>query len=56
MITSLHAIFFLVFSNVYFVIVILNIYGRKEQFSASTQFSISEKLIFGHFEVNFFNL
>ena len=54
--TSLHAVFNVVFGNVYFVIVIFNIHGRKMRFSESTQKSMSEKSIFGHFEVNFFNV
>ena len=51
--TSLHAVFNVVFDNVYFAIVIFNIYGRKMRFSESSQNSISEKSIFGHFEVIF---
>ena len=51
--TSLHAVFNLVFGNVYFVIVIFNICGRKMRFSESTQNSMSEKPDFwsfwGHF-------
>ena len=54
--TSLHAVFNVVSGNVYFVIVILNIYGRKIRFFESTQNFISEKSIFGHFEVIFLNL
>ena len=54
--TSLHAVFNVVFGNVCFVIVILNIYGRKMRFSESNQNSISEKSIFGHFEVIFLNI
>ena len=53
--TSLHAVFDVVFCNVYFVIVIFNIHGRKMRFSESSQNSISEKSIFGHFEVIFFS-
>ena len=49
--TSLHAVFIVVSGNVYFVIVISNIRGRKMRFSASNQNSISEKSVFGHFEV-----
>ena len=47
--TSLHAVFNVVFGNVYFVIVVLNICGRKMRFSESTQYFISEKSIFGQF-------
>ena len=54
--TSLHAVFNVVFGNVYFVIVILNIYGRKMRFFESTQNSMSEKSIFGRFEVIFLNV
>ena len=54
--TSLHAVFNVVSGNIYFVIVILNIYGRKMRFSESSQNFISEKSIFGHFEVVFLNL
>ena len=54
--TSLHAYFNVVYGNVYFVIVIFNIHGRKRRFSESTQNSISEKSIFGHFEVIFLNV
>ena len=54
--TSLHAMFNVVFGNVYFVIVILNIPGQKMRFSESTQSFLSEKSIFGHFEVFFLNI
>ena len=54
--TSLHAVFNVVLDNVYFVIVISNNCGRKVQFSESTQNSMSEKSIFGHFEVIFLNV
>ena len=54
--TSLHAIIIVVFGNVYFVIVIFNICGRKLRLSESSQNSISEKSIFGHFEVIFLHL
>ena len=54
--TSLHAIFDVVFGNVYFVIVIFNIHGQKMRFSESSQKSVSEKSIFGHFEVIFLNV
>ena len=51
--TSSHAVFNVVSGNVYFVIVIFNIHGQKMRFSESSQNSISEKSIFGHFEVIF---
>ena len=51
--TSLHAVFNVVSGNVYSVIVIFTICGRKMRFSESTQNSMSEKSIFGHFEVIF---
>ena len=54
--TLLHAVFNVVSGNVDFVIVIFNIHGRKMLFSESSQKSISEKSIFGHFEVIFFNV
>ena len=54
--TSLHAFFNVVFGNVYFFIVIFNLHGRKIRFSESSQNSISEKSIFGHFEVVFLNI
>ena len=54
--TSLHVVFNVVFGNMYFVIVFFNIHGQKMRFSESTQNSISEKSIFGHFEVLFFNV
>ena len=53
MTTSLHAVSDVVFGSVYFVIVIFIICGRKLQFSESSQNSMSEKSIFGHFEVIF---
>ena len=53
---SLHAIFIVVFGNVYFVIVIFNIHGRKMRYFESSQISMSEKSIFGHFEVIFLNV
>ena len=46
--TLLHAVFDVVSGNVYFVIVIFNIDGRKMRFPESSQNSISEKSIFGH--------
>ena len=52
--TSLHAILNVVSGNVEFVKCIIR--GRKLQFSASNQNSISEKSIFGHFEAIFLNV
>ena len=54
--TSLHATFDVVSDNVNFVLLILKIHGRKKRFSESSQNSISEKSIFGHFEVFFLNV
>ena len=54
--TSLHAVFNVVSGNVYFVIVIFNIQGRKMQFSESNENSMSENSIFGQFEVIFLNV
>ena len=54
--TSLHAAFNVVSGSVYFVIVIFKIYGQKVRFSKSSQNSISEKSIFGLFEVIFLNV
>ena len=54
--TSSHAVFNVAFDNAYFVIVILNIHGQKMRFSESSQNSISEKSIFGQFEVMFLNI
>ena len=51
--TPIHAVCNVVSGNGYFVIVILNIHGRKMRFSESSQNSMSEKSIFGHFEVIF---
>ena len=53
--TSLHAVFKVVSGNVYYVIVISNVGGRKMRFSESGENSISEKSIFGHFGVIFLN-
>ena len=52
----LHADFIVVFGIVYFVTVISNIRGWKMRFSESSQNSISEKSIFGHFEAVLLNL
>ena len=54
--TSLHVTFDLVSGIVNFVIVILNILGRKMRFSESSQNFLSEKSIFGQFEVIFINV
>ena len=54
--TLLHAVFNVIFGNVYFVIVIFKIHGRKMRFSESTQNSLSEKSIFGQFEVIFLHV
>ena len=54
--TSLHASFKLIFGKVGFVLVIFNIHGRKKRFSDSSQKVISEKSIFGQFEVIFLNV
>ena len=53
---SLHEVLNVVFGNVYFVIGIFNIYGQKMRNSESGQNSISEKSIFGQFEVIFLNI
>ena len=53
---SLPAIFNVVFGNVYFVIALFNNRGQKTRFSACSQISISEKMIFGQFEVIFPNV
>ena len=54
--TLLHAVINVVSGNVYFVMVIFNIHGRKMRFSESSQISMSEKSIFGQFEVIFLNV
>ena len=54
--TSLHAVFNVIFGNVNFCIVIFNIHGQKTRFSESSQKSMSEKSIFGHFEAIFLNI
>ena len=54
--TSLNAVFIVVSGNVFFVIVLSDIHGRKMRFSESSQNSMFEKSIFGHFEVIFLNL
>ena len=54
--TSLHAVFNVVVGIVYFVKVIFNIQGRKMRFSESSENSLFEKSIFGHFDVIFLNV
>ena len=54
--TSLHAVFNVVFVNVVFVMLIFNIHGGKMRFSESNQNSISEKSIYGQFDVIFLNV
>ena len=54
--TSLHAVFKVIFGTVYYSLVIFNIHGRKMRFSENSQNSISEKSIFGQFEVIFLNV
>ena len=54
--TSLHVVSIVIFSNVYFVVIIFNIHGRKMRFAESSQNSITEKSIFGQFEVIFLNV
>ena len=53
---TLHAAFNVVFGNVCFVTVISDIHGRKTRFSAICLKSVSEKSIFGQFEVIFLNV
>ena len=53
---SLHAIIKVFSENVYFVTVIFTIPGQKLLISASSQNIITEKSIFGHFEVIFLNV
>ena len=52
--TPLQAICIVVSGNVYFVIVIFETHGQKMRFSESSQNSMFEKSIFGHFEVILF--
>ena len=47
--TLLHAIFNVIFGNLYFGIVIFNIHVRKVRLSASSQNSVSEKSTFDPF-------
>ena len=54
--TILHAVFNVVFGNVYFVIVIFIICGQKMRVSESSQNFTTEKSIFGQFEVVFLNV
>ena len=49
-------VFFVVSDNVHFVILIFTIHGRRRPFSESSQNSISENSIFGHFQVIFLNV
>ena len=51
----LDEVFNVIFDNENNLLVISNICVRKMRFSASSQNSISEKSIFGQFEVIFFN-
>ena len=53
--TSFHAAFNVISGIVYFILVVFNILGRKTRFSACSQNSISEKSIFGQFQVIFLN-
>ena len=52
----LRAVFIVLFDNVYFVMVIFNIHSQKMQFFESSENSMSEKSIFGQFEVLFLNV
>ena len=54
--TLLHAVFNILFGNLYFVLLIWVFHGRKMQFSEGSQKSISEISIIGHFEVIFLNV
>ena len=54
--TALHAVLNVNFDNIYFVIVISNIHGQKMRFSENSPKSITEKSIFGQFEVIFLNV
>ena len=54
--TSIHVVFNVVSGNEYFVKVISEIHGRKMRFSENSQNCLSEKSIFGHFEVIFLNV
>ena len=51
--TSLHAVFNVVFGNVYFIVVNFNIRGRKMRFSEISQTLISEKIDFWSFAGHF---
>ena len=53
---SVNVSFKLIAGNVHFLLVIFQNPGRKMPFSASSQKSISEKSISGHFEVIFLEL
>ena len=50
----LHADFRAVFGSIHSTLPISEIQGPTMRYSATSQFSISEKSTFGHFEVNFF--
>ena len=54
--TPSHAVFEVVSGNVYFVRVIFKIQGQKMRYFESSQSTISEKSVFGHFEVIFLNV
>ena len=54
--TSIHEVFNFLSGNVYFVIVIFSLHGQKIRVSESSQNSMSEKSVFGKFEVIFLNL
>ena len=54
--TSSHAASNNVFGNVDFVLVFFIFNGQKMRFFASSQNSIYEKSIFGHFEAIFLNV
>ena len=54
--TTLHTVFNIFFGSVYFVTVVQNSHGRKNRLSEGSQNSLSEKSIFGDFEVAFLNI
>ena len=54
--TPLHAVYNVVSGNVNFVVVIFSICCLKMRVSASSQNSITEKSVFGQFEVFFLNV
>ena len=53
MITSSCVVFKVIFGNLYFFLLVFKTQGRKKRFSASSQSSIYEKMIFSHFRVMF---